>query len=129
GHGQRDGASVPAFLVVGLDHRSDLGCRRAGLPQVDDRQVAVGADRVPAAVAMVVAGGEVLQVAYGDAVVAGLGCGERGQHVVPFGVDVGIDAVGDLQGEVGQSDRAVVGAGGEPVHHLTSRQAPPVRAG
>ena len=48
--------------------------------------------------------------------------------MVPFGVDIGIDPVGDLQGEAGQAHRGVVGAGGEPVHLLAPGQPPTLRA-
>ena len=47
--------------------------------------------------------------------------------VVAFDVGVLVDLVGDLQGEQGQPDAAVVGAGGEPVHGVAAGQHPALR--
>ncbi len=81
-------------------------------------------DRVPAAVAGVVPAGEVA-----DAVDrrGGVGPGEARDDVVALDVDVRGDAVGDLEGPQGQSDAAVVGAGGEPVHGVPAGQHPALR--
>src|SRR5699024_6843461 len=92
-------------------------------------QVAVGADGVSPAVAVVVAGGEVAQVLHLHGSVAAGRPDQRAQDVVAFGVDIGVDAVGDLQGEPGQAHRTVVGAGGEPVHPFPAGQAPAGWAG
>lgn len=85
----------------------------------------VGADRVAAAVARVVAGGELLDH---------LHRGRRhmvehgANHVVALHIGVGVDPVGDLQREEGQPDRRVEGARGEPVDPPSAGQSPALGA-
>jgi hypothetical protein len=103
------------------------GIRRARVErtQIQHRQVAVGDDRVTAAIARVVTGGEVLEVADDD---LGMRGRDGGDDVVALRVGVGRDLMGDLQREEREAHRAVVGAGGEPVDAEAAGQLPPVGA-
>ena len=93
--------------------------------QVEHRQVAVGADAVPAAVARVVAGGELLEHVDPR---PRLRRRHRRHDEVPLDVDVLLDLVGDLQREEREADAAVVRRGGQPVDGEATRQQPALGA-
>ena len=98
-----------------------LGALR-GTGDIQHRQVAVGADAITLAVAVVVGRREVLDH---------LGLDRRNReaegvdHEVALGIDVLVDPVGDLQGEEGEADRAVVGAGRQPVRAVPAGRRSP----
>ena len=74
---------------------------------------AVGDHPVPSPV-LVVVGGEDIRP---DLQLGGLvGPADVVDDVVALDIDVGVDLVGDLEGEGAQADGAVVGGGGQPVH-------------
>lgn len=108
-----EGEVEPLGIVVGVsgDHLD-----------VDDRQVAVGDDRISTAVAGVVAGREVLDVVDGDLRVR---LGDGLDDVVALDVRVLFDLVGDLQGEEGEPDALVVRSRRQPVRLQTAGQQPP----
>lgn len=60
---------------------------------------------------------------------AGVGQGKCGHDVVAFDVNVGVDAMGHLEGKEGESDGGVVGRSGEPVHLVTAGSSHPLGTG
>ena len=90
---------------------------------IEDGQIAVGDDRVAAAVARVVSGGEVLDDVDGH---RRFGLGHGLDDVVAFDVGVLFDLVGDLQGEERETDALVIRARGEPADLVSAGQQPPL---
>ena len=97
---------------------------QALIVQHDDRERAVRADRVTAAVTGVVAGGKIVQnlnVSFRVSVLNGL------HNVVAFKVGFSVNAVRDLQGEEAETHTGIVRTRRQPIHLVTARQQPAVR--
>ena len=97
---------------------------QALIVQHDDRERAVRADRVTAAVTGVVTGGKIVQnlnVSFRVGVLNGL------HNVVAFKVGFSVNAVRDLQSEETETHTGVVRARRQPIHLVTARQKPAVR--
>ena len=97
---------------------------QALIVQYDDRERAVRADCVAAAVTGVVTGGKIVQnlnVSFRVSVLNGL------HNVVAFKVGFSVNAVRDLQGEEAETHTGVVRARRQPIHLVTARQQPAVR--
>ena len=95
------------------------------LVEVEHVEGAVGDHPVPSPVLVVVGGEDVRP----DLQLGGLvGPADVVDDVVALNVDVGVDLVGDLEGEGAQANGAVVGGGGQPVHVPAAGQRPARRA-
>ena len=114
------GASVAAVRGGGR-----LLGRCGDAAQVEDREVAVGADPVAPAVARVVARREVLDHLDAD---LGDGAGDAPHEEVALDVGVLLDLVRDLQGEQGEADLLVEGRGRQPVRREPAGEQPALRA-
>ena len=86
---------------------------------VDHRQMPVGADAIALPVAVLVRGGELVDHLDRD---LRIGVADGIDDVVALDVDVLVDAVGDLQGEEGEADGAIVGPGRQPVGPVPAGQ-------